>query len=159
MEFIDEDGVVLTRAEYRAGLGKGRVRQVMNEFEPSIVDESKRDDTDLNVLVKRWMRGEPVPQFAPAQFGDVSDAGSFMEVQERLLRVEQEFSKLPAYVREHFNNSPVEFADALADPTRGEEFVSLGLFSKREEKSEAPAPSPKGEDAVPKADPPADKPA
>lgn len=128
-QFIDADGVLLTRAEHRAGLGKGRVRLLVTDFEPSIVDESKRDDADLNVLVRRWMKGQAMPQFAPAQFGDVSEAVSFQDVQERLLKVEQAFYSLPADVREHFANSAVKFADAMVDPARTAELVEIGVLA------------------------------
>lgn len=163
-EWIDEDGVVLTQAEYRAGLGKGRVRQVLTGFERSIVDESKVPETDLNVLVKRWMRGEPVPEFAPGVFGNVADAGSFQEMQNRLLVVRGAFASLPAHVREYFNNSAVLFADSIAEAQTNEklagELMELGVLAKPEVKSEAPAgePAKPAEPAVPKAEPPADKP-
>lgn len=126
-EFIDADGVVLTKEEYRQGLGKGRVRQVTGGFEESIVDESKRDDADLNVLVRRWMRGEAVPQFAPGAFADVSEVGGFQKMQERLLEVESAFRKLPLEVREHFRNSPALFADAFSDPAQLSMLEEMGV--------------------------------
>lgn len=144
-EYIDEDGVLLTREEYKAGLGRGRVRTRLVEFEPSIVDESQRSDTDLNVLVKRWMRGEPVPQFEAARFADVSEVPSYQEMQERLLVVERMFGQLPAFMREHFRNSPAEFADAMVDPSRVDELVELGLLEKVPPKEAPVGGTPEGE--------------
>lgn len=159
-EFVDSEGVLLSREEVRAGLAKGRVRQVLTNFEESIVDQSKAAEADLNVLVSRWMRGEAVPQFAPAQFGDVSAVGDFQEMQSRLLEVNNAFYSLPAHIREHFGNSPVAFADAFADSSRIEELQELGILAKPAEEAEAPAGEPPkaAEPAVPKADPAAAKP-
>lgn len=156
-EYIDADGVVLTREEYRAGLGKGRVRQVLTGFEPSIVDESKLAETDLNVLVRRWMAGAPQPEFVPGQFGDVSEMTSFQEVQDTLIEVRSAFMQLPPDVRERFANDPVRFADAVVDPSRREELVQLGLFAPPAESPEAAAGAPEGAPAAPKGEEPGDK--
>lgn len=160
MEFVDSEGVVLSREEVRAGLAKGRVRQVLTGFEESIVDQSKAAESDLNVLVARWMRGEPVPEVKPLQFGDVSDVGSFQDMHARLIEVRAKFGQLPAWMREHFGNDAAQFADAVVDPARVEELTQLGLFAEPEVKSEAPAgePAEPAQPAVPKAEPPAAKP-
>lgn len=129
-EYIDADGVLLTREEYRAGLGKRPVRTRIVGFEESIVDQSKVAEADLNVLVKRWQRGDGVPTFAPGKFGDVSELASFQEMHNRLVEVESAFATLPAEVREHFQHSAVLFADALVDPARVPELVDLGLLEK-----------------------------
>lgn len=144
IEFIDEDGVVLTQAEFRRGVGRGRVRERVTGFEASIVDESKLPDTDLNVLVKRWQRGEVVPQFAPMQFGNVADVGDYQEMQERLLVVTNAFATLPAHMRAFFDNDPVKFADQLVDPARREALVELGLLKGEEAEPpvEAAKPTP-----------------
>lgn len=133
IRYVDEDGVVLTREQYRAGKGRGRVVVETTEFEPSIVDESALADTDLNQLVRRWTRGEAVPQFAPMQFGDLSEPISFQEMQQRLLVVESLFYSMPADVRSVFGNSPSAFADAMVDPTRVGEMQDLGLLKKPDE--------------------------
>jgi len=127
-EYVDVDGVIGSQAEYRAGLLKRPVRTRIVGFEDSKVDQSQAADADLNVLVKRWMRGEPVPQFEAAQFGDVSESVSFQDMQERLIVVEEMFASLPADVRAHFANSPVVFADAMVDSSRVDELVKLGVL-------------------------------
>lgn len=142
IEYIDSEGVVLTKQQYRAGMAVGRVRQVVTGFEPSVTDESKLDECDLNVLVQRWLRGEPVPQFEPAQFGDVSTVGDFQEMQERLLKVESMFAQLPAHLRERFRNSAVEFADAMVDESRRDELTQLGLFGEPQAPPVEPPPAP-----------------
>lgn len=138
LEYIDSDGVVLSQAEFRAGLGKGRVRQVLTGFEDSIVDQSQAADADLNVLVERWSRGHPMPVFEPGQFGNVAEMGDFQTVQDRLVVMKQAFLQLPAAVRERFKNSPVLFADALADVANHPEFEELGILAKREVVDERP---------------------
>lgn len=125
-EYIDSEGVVLTREEFKAGLGKGRVRQVLTGFEASIVDESKLPETDLNQIVARIMRGE-TPEFKPGVFVDVSELRTFQEVQDKLVEMESAFMQLPAPVREVFENSAAVFADALQDPARQGELVELGI--------------------------------
>lgn len=161
MEFIDEDGVVLTREDYRAGMGKGRVRQRLVGFEPSVVDQSKAAEADLNVLVRRWMNGEPVPEYAPGVFADVTTFKSYQEVADGVVRMETMFLQLPAHLRERFGHSASVWADAMVDPDRQDEMVSLGLLKLPEAESPAPVaePAKPASAAVPEAKPPEDKPA
>jgi len=127
-EFIDSDGVVLTKAEYRAGMAKGRVRQLVVCKDPSLTDQSKREDADLNVLVARWMRGDGIPVFPEAGFGDVSELGDYQEMQRRLLEMEKAFYTLPGDIRGEFENNPAKFADAFYSPEGVSRLRELGVL-------------------------------
>lgn len=129
-EYTDADGVILTREEVRAGLGTRPISVGTTDFEESIVDQSQEAENNLNVLVKRWTRGEPRPVFAPPQYGDVSGGMSYQDMHQKLIDMETMFMELPADVRETFDNSPVKFADAFVDPDQRSLFEELGVLEK-----------------------------
>lgn len=161
IRYVDANGVLLTREEYRAGLGAAPVQVETCEFEESIVDQADAVNHDLETLVKRWTRGEPPPVFTEGQFADVSTGMSYQDVQDRLVEFGRAFDSLPYDVRERFQNSAIAFADAVVDPTRVDELVELGIFKRSEAKSETPpvVPPPAAGPGVSSAPPPMDKPA
>lgn len=99
--------------------------------QPSRAVQSSREDSDINVIVKRFLRSGvlPVVNRGPALSGDVSS----MEYREALdlVRASQaEFDSLPAVVRKHFGNDPAQLVAACQDPGRVEELQRLGLVEK-----------------------------
>lgn len=143
-------GEELSREEYRSGRWEpGTVSVETGEFEPSIVDQADVINHDLGTMVERWTRGEPVPVFQDGQFGDVSEVHTFQEVQQKLIDFEAAFMTVPPKIREHFHNDPVEFVEAMVDPSRRGEMLSLGLYKAAEEKPPVEAASPRPSEGPP----------
>lgn len=110
--------------------------------EDSRTKQEFKDECDINVIMKRYLAGYPIPDnVRVGRYGDFSDAVDFQEAQNIVLNAEEQFMALPAKVRERFKNNPFELLVFLGDKENYEEARSLGLL--REE--EAP---PKVEPAV-----------
>lgn len=90
--------------------------------------QSAKDDCDINVIVKRFMKTGvlPVVQRGPAITGSVTPM-EFRDALDLVRQGQAEFDALPARVRRHFLNDPARFVEACQDPSRVEELRSLGL--------------------------------
>lgn len=81
--------------------------------------QSAKDETDINIIVKRFGVTGQLPQVSmppsPAEFRDVFDFQSAMNV---IVAARQSFEALPAEVRARFGNSPeafLQFCDRRGD--------------------------------------------
>lgn len=135
-EFIDGDGVVSKYADVR-GVVRGaydgtRVQAGRKEYGPSLTVLSDAPEADLNVIVARWRKTGKLPDVKPLAYGDVSEAGSYVDVVERLKRVSDEFMKLRPDIRAFFGNDAAVFADWVSDPANVEEGRAIGLYAPEE---------------------------
>lgn len=101
-------------------------------FEPSIVDQSELRELDIEVILERYVsRGIVPPRYRVGQFGDVSEAMSFAEMNERVAMGKEFFESMPAQVRTKFDNDPVKFMElvgaAESDPAVVEELKARGV--------------------------------
>lgn len=128
--------------------------------EPLTKQEFARD-ADINVLIARFTKaGVPLPGPEVAQaFADVSEIGDFQACQERIIRAQDAFMKLPSDVRQRFGNEPAALLAFLDNPANLDEAVRMGLVVLKEPKApEKPAPvaapvvvPPKSPEETPKA--------
>lgn len=63
-------------------------------------------------------------------YGDFSSGADLADSMIRVKDAEQEFSNLPAEIRNYFRNDPVQLVDFLADPANDEKSRELGLRDK-----------------------------
>lgn len=140
MVYIDNDGVVYAMEEIRGkvarsgrmGLTRDRVRTVDADVGESLAVQSAKDDTDINVLMARFRKGVALPEFVPGQYEDVSEVGDYLDVQNRIAVASEEFMRLPPEMREYFGNNAAAFMDFVADPSKVDEGVRIGLYVKKE---------------------------
>lgn len=114
------------------------------EMGPSLTDESQAKALDLNDILRRYVAQGIEPEIGVGEFGDVSELGSYQDIQVRIAEVRGVFMSLRPEVREYFRNDPAVFADFVADPSRRDEGVRIGLYK-------APEAEPPVEAAQPKA--------
>jgi hypothetical protein len=96
--------------------------------EPSIVNQSDKDATDLNRIIARYKGEIAELPHKEGIYADVSSIGDFREVRERLRHFNDYFSDLPAQVREKFNNDPANLAESLNDPNQLDLLSELGII-------------------------------
>lgn len=90
--------------------------------------QSFKDDADINVLVKRWLGGVPIPQpDTPGLYGDFSTIGTFQEAQNMMGDAVDHFMMLPAAVRAEFGNDPGQMMNFMSDPANAERAKEMGL--------------------------------
>lgn len=105
-----------------------RVQVVFSE--PSQTQQHFKDDTDINIILKRNPditqcqyvnhRGQPT-------YGDFSDVAEYREALDRVLEAEEQFSQLPSQVRDRFANDPAQFLEFALDPKNLDEMAKMGL--------------------------------
>ncbi|QKI28915.1 VP3 [Kummerowia striata gokushovirus] len=90
------------------------------------VDPSYAEDSQILNMLKKFARGE-IHSRQPI-YADVSEFGDFREMQERTMKLQAEFDKLPASIRALSQNDPGKFADVISDPRNKEFLVKEGFF-------------------------------
>lgn len=98
--------------------------------EPSQTQQCFKDETDINIILKRnpdITQIQYVNNKSKPVFGDFSDVGEYRDALDRVLEAEESFAQLPAEVRDRFNNDPEQFLDFALNPDNGGELVKMGL--------------------------------
>lgn len=148
---LQKDGVDVDRSDFPPGRKlirhandglRVRVFFTPEEMGPSLTDDSQASALDLNEIIRRYRAAGVEPELEVGEFGDVTDIGSFQDVQVRLSEVRRVFMSLRPEVRERFRNDPAVFADFVGDPANIEEGIALGLYKPEEAKGESAEPTP-----------------
>ena len=80
--------------------------------DPSLAQQSFKDDADINVLLERFKVTGMMPQgIVLPQYGDFTGVTDYQSAANALLRANDEFMKLPANLRARFENSPQKFLE------------------------------------------------
>lgn len=91
--------------------------------------QSFANDADINVLVKRFKSGEPMPDPpGRALYGNFAAGPDYREAMNRLTAADSAFAELPSEVRLRFGNDPEKLLEFCDDPANAEEGVQLRLF-------------------------------
>lgn len=95
----------------------------------SLTQQHLADDADINLLVKRYVETGLFPnqRTDPPSFQDVSDASTYQEAKNAVLRAEQSFNNLDPYIRKRFDNDPAKLLSFVDDPKNGDELIKMGL--------------------------------
>lgn len=113
--------------------------------EDSMTQESSNDDTDINVIMKRYGQTGQVPGvLQEGIYGDFTQVQDYRTALELVRQADTAFAEVPAEVRNEFDNDPQRFIDFANDEKNIEQMRKWGL-AKPEEKKEtpvAPAPTP-----------------
>lgn len=116
----------------------------------SKTDQSFADDSDINELVRRFVKRGSLYDPAtlinqtPSQpsFGDFSNIPDLLDAANQIVEAERMFGQLPAMIREFFNHnalSLLQFVDmAKKDENLYAKGVELGLLKAKEHKKDDP---------------------
>ena len=98
--------------------------------EPSLTQQSAKDECDINVIVDRAKRGADLSQLTRKPiYGDFTAIPSFRESLNLINAARDSFMALDANVRKRFNNDPAAFIEFLSDERNREEAVRMGLVN------------------------------
>lgn len=106
----------------------GLVRvQMMPEGE-SLVEQSHKDECNINTIMAKAKRGIP-PKFmrADGQYGDFSEIGDYQQSLYRVHEADRMFQSLPSNIRKMFNNDVATLLAYLNNPENEQEAIELGL--------------------------------
>ena len=113
---------------------------------------------DINNIVKRWEEQGAMPPVDPRvpNYGNFASGADFHRVMNTVAMATQDFSALPAEVRDFCKNDLGNFLDNLGDPDKLADMVSAGLLEEHipeDEKpfrgGEAPQNRPEGASSTP----------
>lgn len=122
--------------------------------EKSLTQQSQANDADINTIVARAKRGQPLPvSRQQALYGDFTGIGDYRECVERINDAHDAFMTLGADTRLRFGNDPGALIDFLSKEENREEAIALGLIPKPEKTNNAtimPENTVKPESTLPK---------
>lgn len=103
--------------------------------DPSLAQQSFKDDADINVMLERFQVTGIMPQgVLMPTYGDFTGVVDYRSARDAMLKAEQSFADMPANVRARFDNDPQKFLEFCADSNNREEAARLGLVAKPVEK-------------------------
>lgn len=107
-----------------------RGRRPKVEWGPSLTQQSLANECDVNVIVAKYLKTGDARIFNQriAQWGDISDIGSYQECLQRNKEAAEAFATLPARIRDAYGNDPMRLADALGSPEERSKLIELGII-------------------------------
>lgn len=114
----------------------------------SLTHQEFKDESDINVLIARFEKtgsfynplNPPAGEKRLPEFVDCTTVPEFLDAQKLIADSYEQFSTLPAKVRDMCNNSPAAFLAALNDPQLRPVFLdALGVSEVRGAGDESPA--------------------
>lgn len=97
----------------------------------SLADQSQLEDSDINVLVRRFgVTGQmPVLERLPIQ-ADFVKPMDYHSALNALMQADSAFNELPAELRSRFDHDPGKFVEFCSDEKNRPELIDLGLVPK-----------------------------
>lgn len=104
--------------------------------------QSFKEECDINNIVRKYQATGMVTHVEAnaGVYADVSGATDFRSALDRVKAANKVFMGLDPETRGALNNSPAEFLDLLADPSRRSEMEELGLLPLVEAVEDPPDP-------------------
>lgn len=98
--------------------------------EPSLAQQSFKEDADINVMLERFKVTGVMPQgVLMPSYGDFTGVSDYRSARDAMLKAEHAFMDLPANVRSRFDNDPQKFLEFCADDKNRDEAIRLGLVA------------------------------
>lgn len=99
--------------------------------EESPTVQSEKDNTDINIIVKRFGLTGTVPanHRLPME-GDYVGVTDYHSALNAVMAADEAFLQIPAEIRARFNNDPQAFHDFVVNPENGKELVEMGLANR-----------------------------
>lgn len=96
--------------------------------DPSLAQQNFKDETDINVIVKKFgITGQvPVPSRLP-NYGDFTGVYDYQTAMNAIIEADNVFNALSADIRKKFDNDPGKFVDFCENPDNIGELRELGL--------------------------------
>lgn len=100
----------------------------VQDFGPSLTQESQTEDADINVIVKRFGLTGQLPQNVNApQYGDFDQVNDYQSAMNAIRAAESSFNAMPAGIRARFDNDPQKFVEFCSDETNYPQLHEMGL--------------------------------
>jgi phage internal scaffolding protein len=111
----------------------GRIRvQTIND-QPTKTQQQFKDHVNVNKIIQKYQRTGDKTLIESSKLGVYADTTLFKDFQSaknKVIDAEKAFLSIPSNVRDRFNNDPAQLISFLADKTKIEESIQLGLRPK-----------------------------
>lgn len=101
----------------------------LTDFGPTRTQQSAKDETDINGIVKRFkVTGIPPRSgIRTPTYGDFNGIGDFRDAMDAINVAKRSFAELPSAVRKRFGNDPQLFLEFCSEEENFPEMRKLGL--------------------------------
>jgi phage internal scaffolding protein len=105
-----------------------RVRVATECTEPSLAQQSFKDEVDINFLLEKFKVTGQMPQgIRLPSYGDFTGITDYQSAMNALITARDAFMQLPAQMRSEFGNDPQKFMEYCSNPANAEDLVKRGL--------------------------------
>jgi len=96
---------------------------------PSMTKQSEKDSCDINKILRRYQDTGVLPQNMKNNpiYGDFTTVSDFHESLQTVALANEQFSNLPASIRDRFQNDTAKFLAFCNDSKNVSEMVKMGL--------------------------------
>jgi len=99
--------------------------------EPSLAQQSFKDEVDINFLLEKFkVTGSMPTGVRLPSYGDFTGVSDYQTAMNAINVARDEFMRLPAEVRSTFSNDPQRFLEFCSDPKNSDKLVEMGLATK-----------------------------
>lgn len=124
----------------------GKKRFVFKTKQPSKTDQSQRQKVNINSIMKKALRTGFLPVRSDiGQEGDFASGVDFHACMNAIARAKTEFERIPAEIRNLFDNDYGNLVDFLGDENNRSKAEELGLIPKAEVNAVETIPEPPAE--------------
>lgn len=109
----------------------GRESALVCTSEEDMAQQQFKDESDINVMVRRFMRGDEIPH-VDVRHGDFTRVTDFHSAMNEVVKARESFERLPARIRSRFDNDPGKLLDFVSDERNEAEGIRLGILPKPE---------------------------
>jgi len=90
--------------------------------------QSEKDETDINVIVRRFGLTGVMPQgVRTPTYDDFTGINDYQSALQAMQMANDSFYQMPAEIRSEFDNDPHRFVNFCSDPSNAEKLTSWGL--------------------------------
>lgn len=106
-------------------------RRIHPSHDPKLVTkQASKKECDIYEILKQYQRTGILTHVTPHQprFEDLPEGLDYQQALNQVIEADAAFALLPAAVRDHFHNQPLELLQALHDPAQADQLREFGIL-------------------------------
>lgn len=119
-----------TQYSYNRGIG---FQFATHNDEPSMTQQSDKDDCDINIIMKKFGHTGSFPQRTDQpEYGDYLEADDYRTGLDRINAANEMFMELDPTIRKEFENDAAKFLEFVHNPENIDKMIEMGLATRKE---------------------------
>lgn len=130
---------IFLRSSYNYDMDYSSDRYALRCKDPTRAQQQFKEECDINTIVKRFGITGKLPENVkmPLQ-GDFAEVRDYQDALNKMIEADEAFMKMPAEVRERFQNDPGKFVDYVSNEENVEDARKWGLAHAKKAEPEIP---------------------